>query len=129
MALSGWQGSGLAAQMYGNTVTFYRPVKDANKNPIGVTYRSGPYQCNWQESSYFYTHTSPAGDTKMEDIFQANVLRLQYDADFKAGDYLSGTTRLGITFSGFVDGEPQRRQLLGYSTCKVVPIILPDIIP
>ena len=127
--MSGFLDTDWQAEVFLDTVLIYSPVRDADKNPIGVKLKAGPYPCDWQESPYFDMHQSPAGTTKQEDIFQANVLRMPYDVDVAPADYVSGTTAAGLTFTGFVDGELQNRQRLGYSTCKIVPIILPDIIP
>lgn len=125
MSLANWQ-----LLMYKDSISFYREVLDSvTGDSLGYRLYSGPYPCNFQRTPNYDKHSSPAGASKEDNIFTADGARMQFDADFDALDMAHVTSRLGDTAWESVKGAPQRRQLLSYCTCYLVPSQAPTVIP
>ena len=117
-----WQGVWL------DSVSFYRKVKDAKKNVIGVSLVSGPYPCNYLQTPNYAEPNTAAGQSKQDNIFTANDLRLTITADVHSIDFAKVTDRDGFVEWGNVNGAPRKRQLLGYMSLEVVPTLPPTVI-
>jgi hypothetical protein len=114
--ITDWQ-----SEVWLDSVSFYTPVKDAQNNTIGVTLQSGPYACNWINTPNYDLPSTVAGQSKEDNIFTSNHVRLQIEPDVLTKYYAKITSRSGYVEWMKVNGAPKNRWILGYAMVFLIP--------
>jgi hypothetical protein len=132
MAVYPWPVTYWQAFSWEDGCLVYREVTDPtnNNNSLGYQLIPGPgvgglIQCKAFITPYFDILPSPAGQSKQDDIFQANRLEMVYTSNIQDQDLVHVLPLAGPAQWFSVNGAPQVRERLGYAKVRIVPPACP----
>jgi len=101
--------------MYKDSFDVYREVTESSSGKcLGYELISSENPCQWHGTSNYDTHSSPAGQTKTENIMTANKLSMEFGIDVKPEDIVFIRLRTGNSFWQAVKGAPKLRPVLHF---------------